>query len=67
MRQKCELGLRQPWELKIRQINRALTAALVKKEKEEFEAKWARTFKQIEEDGPIFDHPVTIDELMKLI
>ena len=25
MRQKCELGLRQPWELKIRQINRALT------------------------------------------
>ena len=30
MRQKCELGLRQPWELKIRQINRALTAVFKK-------------------------------------
>ena len=42
-------------------------ATLVKKEKEEFEAKWERIFKEDKEDGPAFDHPVTIDELMKLI
>ena len=42
-------------------------AALVKKEKEEFEAKWEQIFKEDKEAGPIFDHPIKDEELMKLI
>ena len=41
--------------------------ALEKKELDEIDAKWERIFKEDKEDGPAFDHPVTIDELMKLI
>ena len=41
--------------------------ALEKKELEEIDAKWEQAYDQVKKNGPIFDHPVTIEEIMKLL